>query len=169
MKAFAHPGGEQKDLADLNEAIRNTLIMANSEIKLVADVELALGALPPVWCNLGDINQAVLNLVVNAAHAIGEAVATGRGRGTITVRTRADEGVIVVEIQDTGNGIPPEIADRVFEHFFTTKPVGVGTGQGLALAYTLIHDRHEGTIAFTSEPGVGTTFTVRLPQPAEQR
>jgi len=166
MKAFAHPGGEQKGFADLNEAIRNTLIMATSEIKLVADVVLSLGEIPPVWCNLGDINQAVLNLVVNAAHAIGEAAGTGRGRGTLTVRTHADEAGIVVEIQDTGNGIPPEIADRVFEHFFTTKPVGVGTGQGLALAYTLIHDRHGGTITFASEPGAGTTFTIRLPQPA---
>lgn len=166
MKAFAHPGGEQKGFADLNEAIRNTLIMATSEIKLVADVVLSLGQIPPVWCNLGDVNQAVLNLVVNAAHAIGEAAGTGRGRGTLTVRTHADEAGIVVEIQDTGNGIPPEIAGRVFEHFFTTKPVGVGTGQGLALAYTLIHDRHGGTLTFVSEPGAGTTFTIRLPQPA---
>ncbi|GAA3927191.1 serine/threonine protein kinase [Amorphoplanes auranticolor] len=166
MKAFAHPGGDQKSLADVNEAIRTTLTIANSEIKLVADVVLDLDDLPPVWCNVGDINQAVLNLVVNAAHAIGEAGATGRGRGTLTVRTRAEEGVIVIEVEDTGNGIPPEIADRVFEHFFTTKPVGVGTGQGLALAYTLIHDRHAGTITFTSEPGIGTTFTIRLPQPA---
>ena len=165
MKAFAHPGGEQKDFADLNEAIRNTLIMANSEIKFVADVVLSLNPLPPVWCNLGDINQAVLNLVVNAAHAIGEAGTAGRGRGTLTVRTHAEDGIIVVQIQDTGNGIPPEIADRVFEQFFTTKAVGVGTGQGLALAYTLIHDRHQGSIAFTSEPGLGTTFTIRLPQP----
>jgi PAS domain S-box-containing protein len=164
MKAFAHPGGEEKNYADLNEAIRNTLIVANSEIMLIADVVLDLGELPAVWCNLGDINQAVLNLVVNAAHAIGEAAAAGRGRGTLTVRTRSMDGTIVVEIEDSGNGIPAEIGDRVFEQFFTTKAVGVGTGQGLALAYAMIHGRHDGTLTFTSTPNVGTTFTIRLPQ-----
>jgi PAS domain S-box-containing protein len=165
MKAFAHPGGDGKAPADLNEAIRNTLVVANSEIRLVADVVLDLADLPPVSCNLGDINQAVLNLVINAAHAIADAEATGRGRGTLTVRTRSTPDAVVVEIQDTGNGIPADIAERVFEQFFTTKAVGVGTGQGLALVHTLIHDRHQGTVTFTSEPGVGTTFTIRLPNP----
>jgi PAS domain S-box-containing protein len=164
MKAFAHPGGEGKDASDLNEAIRNTLIVADSEIKLVADVVLDLGHLPPVVCNLGDINQAILNLVINAAHAMSDAEATGRGRGTLTIRTRSeDSATVLVEIQDTGNGIPDDIADRVFEQFFTTKAVGIGTGQGLSLVYTLIHDRHKGTINFSSEPGVGTTFSLRLP------
>jgi PAS domain S-box-containing protein len=170
MKAFAHPGGEGKALANLNEAIRNTLIVADSEIKLVADVVLDLDPdLPMVLCNLGDLNQAVLNVVINGAHAIADAVATGScatGRGTLTVRTRTEDSAVVVEIQDTGNGIPADIADRVFDPFFTTKPVGVGTGQGLALVHTLIHDRHNGTITFTTEPGVGTTFTIRLPNPS---
>ncbi len=167
MKAFAHPGGEGKDLCDLNEAMRNTLIVADSEINLVADVVLDLGDLPPVWCNLGDINQVVLNLVINAAHAIGEAIAAGSPsahRGTLTVRTRSETDAVIIEVQDTGTGIPAAIADRVFDQFFTTKAVGVGTGQGLALVHTLIHDRHNGAITFTTEPGVGTTFTIRLPQ-----
>ncbi len=164
MKAFAHPGGDSHDLCDLNEAIRNTLIVADSEIKLVADVILDLAPdLPPVRCNLGDINQAVLNLVINAAHAITDAAETGRGRGTLTIRTHTDHDTITIDIHDTGNGIPPDIADRVFDQFFTTKPVGVGTGQGLALAHTLIHDRHKGTLTFTTQPGTGTTFTIRLP------
>jgi PAS domain S-box-containing protein len=181
MKAFAHPGGDGKTKADLNEAIRNTLIVADSEINPVADVVLDLAVdLPPVLCNLGDINQAVLNLVVNAAHAITDAVTAGRGRGTLTIRTytettatatdpdnadpdNADPGSVIIEIQDTGTGIPADIADRVFDQFFTTKAVGVGTGQGLALVHTLIHDRHHGTITFTTEPGVGTTFIIRLP------
>jgi signal transduction histidine kinase len=123
-----------------------------------------LGDLPLVWCNLGDVNQVVLNLVVNAAHAVGEAVTLGRERGTITLRTRCDGEDIVLQVQDTGIGIPPEIAERVFEQFFTTRGVGRGTGQGLSVAYSLVHDRHAGSIAFTSEPGVGTTFTVRLPR-----
>jgi PAS domain S-box-containing protein len=172
MKAFAHPGGDGKDLCDLNEAIRNTLVVADSEINQIADVVLDLAPLPPVLCNLGDINQAILNLVVNAAHAMADAASAGRGRGTLTIRTRTDgtDGTdVVIEVEDTGNGIPDTIADRVFEQFFTTKAVGVGTGQGLALVYTLIHDRHKGTVTFTSQPGVGTVFTVRLPNAEPDR
>jgi signal transduction histidine kinase len=168
MKAFAHPGGDGKAPADVNEAIRNTLIVADSEIYPVADVVLDLGPLPPVVCNLGDINQAVLNLVINAAHAIADAVAADSSptsRGTLTLRTRTDNGDVVIEVEDTGNGIPEGIAGRVFDPFFTTKPVGVGTGQGLSLVHTLIHTRHGGTVSFTTEPGVGTTFTIRLPNP----
>jgi signal transduction histidine kinase len=168
MKAFGHRG-EDKTMADLNEAVRSTLVVANSEIRYVADVVTELGDLPLVWCNPGDINQAVLNLVVNAAHAIGEAAEQGRGRGTITVRTRVDGDQVVLEVQDTGVGIAPEIADRVFDQFFTTKDVGVGTGQGLALTYTLIHHRHDGTIVFDSTPGAGTTFTISLPHSPPKR
>jgi signal transduction histidine kinase len=160
MKAFGHPGTEEKTQADLNEAIANTLVVANNEIKYVADVETELGDLPLVHCHLGDINQIVLNLVVNAAHAIG---AADRGRGTITVRTHLDGGYAVIDVADTGTGVPPEIADKLFDPFFTTKEVGTGTGQGLALVRTLVADRHGGTIDFTTEPGVGTVFTVRLP------
>jgi len=166
MKAFGH-SGEGKAAADLNEAVRSTLVVASSEIKRVADVVTDLGELPPLWCNIGDINQAILNVVVNAAHAIGEAATQGRGRGTITVRTRCEEDHVVLEVQDTGAGIPREVAGRIFEQFFTTKDVGVGTGQGLALTHTLIHTRHNGTITFDSEPGVGTTFTIRLPYRAD--
>jgi PAS domain S-box-containing protein len=164
MKAFGDPRSDTKALSDLNEAVRNTLVVADSEIRYVADVVLELGILPLVWCNLGDINQVVLNLVVNAAHAVGEAGALGRPRGTITVRTLCEEDNIVLQVQDTGSGIAPEIAERVFEQFFTTKGVGRGTGQGLAVAYSLIHDRHDGNITFISEPGVGSTFSVRLPR-----
>jgi PAS domain S-box-containing protein len=160
MKAFGHPGTEEKSRADLNEAIQNTIVVANNEIKYIADVETDLGDLPLVQCHLGDINQVVLNLVVNAAHAIG---AADRGRGTIRVGTRLDDGHAVIEIADTGTGVPAEIADKLFDPFFTTKEVGTGTGQGLALVRTLVTDRHGGTIDFTSTVGVGTVFTVRLP------
>jgi PAS domain S-box-containing protein len=160
MKAFGHPGADEKTQADLNESIRNTLVVANNEIKYVADVRTELADLPPVHCHLGDINQIVLNLVVNAAHAI---AAADRGRGTITVRTYADGADAVIEVGDTGTGVDPAIADKLFDPFFTTKEVGTGTGQGLALVRTLVADRHGGTIDFTSEPGVGTTFAVRLP------
>jgi signal transduction histidine kinase len=163
MKAFGHPSGEEKAAADLNAAVRNTLIVANNELKYVADVVTDLGELPPVWCHLGDVNQVVLNLVVNAAHAIAAKTGPGGGRGTITVRTATEGEAAVIEVSDTGTGIPSDIAERVFEPFFTTKDVGVGTGQGLTLAYALIRDRHAGTITFTTQPGQGTTFTVRIP------
>jgi PAS domain S-box-containing protein len=160
MKAFGHPGGEDKTLADLNEAVRNTLVVANNEIKYVADVELDLGEVPLVRCYLGDIGQVVLNLVVNAAHAI---TAADRGRGQLTVRTYTDGDDVCIDVTDTGTGIAPDIADKVFDPFFTTKEVGSGTGQGLALTRSLVVDRHRGFIGFTTEPGEGTTFTVRLP------
>jgi PAS domain S-box-containing protein len=163
MKASAHPGTEGKVHADLNEAVRSTLILANGQIKYVADVDLQLGDLPPVCCHLGDINQVVLNLVLNAAQAIDESMQAGGPRGRITVTTRHVGEDVLVEVQDTGAGIAPEIAERVFEQFFTTKDVGVGTGQGLSLAYALVHDRHHGSLSFSSEVGVGTTFAVRLP------
>jgi PAS domain S-box-containing protein len=164
MKAFGHPGSDEKARADLNEAIGHTIVVAMNEIKYVADVVTDFGALPLVDCHLGDINQVVLNLVVNAAHAIGSA---DRGRGTIRVSTRVEEGYAVIEVADTGTGVPQAIADKLFDPFFTTKEVGTGTGQGLALVRTLVTDRHGGTIDFTSEIGVGSVFTVRLPVAAE--
>jgi PAS domain S-box-containing protein len=160
MKAFGHPGTDVKRPADLNEAIRNTLVVAANEIRQVADVETELTDLPLVLCHVGDINQTVLNLVVNAAHAIN---AAGRGRGVIRVRTRLDGAEAVIEVADTGTGVPPEIADKLFDPFFTTKQVGMGTGQGLPLVRSLIVDRHQGSIGFTTAPGAGTVFIVRLP------
>ena len=160
MKAFGHPGSDTKTPADLNEAIRNALIVAANEIRTVADVKTDLAELPPVLCHIGDINQAVLNLLVNAAHAIG---AADRGRGEIRVSTRLDGHEAVIDVADTGTGVPPEIADKLFDPFFTTKQVGQGTGQGLPLIRSLIADRHHGSISFTSEHGAGTVFTVRLP------
>jgi PAS domain S-box-containing protein len=163
MKAFGDAGDEDRTDVDLNEAIRNTLVVAAAELRDVADVETELGELPPAWCTPGDVNQILLNLVLNAAHAIGDAVAGTDRRGTLTVRSRQGDGDVVVEVEDTGTGISPEIADRVFDQFFTTRPEGAGTGQGLSLAHTLVVDRYGGTITFESTPGTGTTFTVRLP------
>jgi PAS domain S-box-containing protein len=159
MKAFGHPGSEEMTRADLNEAINNTLIVANNEIKFVADVETDLADIPLVRCHLGDVNQVILNLVVNAAHAI----ASAGPRGMIRISTRTVDGYVIIEVADTGTGVPPDIADKLFDPFFTTKEVGTGTGQGLALVRSLVVDRHGGTIDFTTEWGVGTVFTVRLP------
>jgi len=105
----------------------------------------------------------LLNLVVNAAHAIEDVVGRTPVRGTITIATRHDGADVEIAITDTGCGIPEEIRERVFDPFFTTKAVGRGTGQGLALARTTIVDRHGGTLDFESRVGSGTTFRIRLP------
>src|SRR5205085_3681550 len=139
MKAFSHPSTDVKAPADINEAVRNALVVAHNEVKYVAQVATELDELPPVVCHAGDINQVLLNLIVNAAHAVGDVSRRTKKKGWITVRTRHDGNDVVIEVQDTGSGIRPEIAERVFEPFFTTKEVGVGTGQGLALAYSTIH------------------------------
>jgi signal transduction histidine kinase len=112
---------------------------------------------------VGEINQVLLNLVVNAAHAIEDVVGAGAERGSIRVRTRCESEHVVITIADTGSGIAQDVADRIFDPFFTTKDVGRGTGQGLALARTIVTERHAGELTFDSEPGVGSSFHVRLP------
>ena len=163
MKDFAHPGATEMAPADLNRAIESTVTVARNEYKLVADVELDLGDLPAVTCHVGDVNQVFLNLIVNAAHAIGDRVAGTDERGTIRVSSRVDGEDAVVVISDDGGGIPAEVRDRIFEPFFTTKEVGRGTGQGLAIARTIIVDKHGGEISFETELGQGTSFSLRIP------
>ncbi|MEZ4241390.1 MAG: ATP-binding protein [Myxococcota bacterium] len=162
MKEFAHP--DHRDIAqvDLNHGIDSTLTIARNEYKYVAEVQTDYGPLPPVVCNGGEINQVVLNLVVNAAHAIGDRVKGTDARGTIAIATRQDGDDAVITIADTGGGIPQAIRDRIFDPFFTTKEVGKGTGQGLAIARSVI-ERHGGQLSFVVQPDVGTTFTLRLP------
>ena len=163
MKAFGHTSNsEQQTPADINDALLTTLIVARNEYKYVAEVQTILGDLPPVTCNLDELNQVFLNLIVNAAHAIGQAKGDGEPLGTITIRTVAIDGIAVISIVDTGCGIPEELRSRVFDPFFTTKEVGRGTGQGLALARRII-ERHHGSITLESEVGRGSTFTVKVP------
>jgi two-component system, NtrC family, sensor kinase len=163
MRQFAHPTTERAPI-DVNEAIQTTLIVATNEYKYVADVDLELGDLPLVTANAGDLHQVFLNLIVNAAHAIESSLKdSDEERGTITVRTRAEGSSVEITIADTGCGIPAEIAGRVFDPFFTTKPVGRGTGQGLAIAHTIVVERHQGTIGFGRAPGGGTVFRIVLP------
>jgi signal transduction histidine kinase len=163
MKEFAHPDQAQKIFADLNHAIRSTLVIAHNEYKYVADIDTQFGELPLVQCHLGEINQVILNLLVNASHAIADAIKDGPGRGKLTVSTRLDGDAVEIAIADTGSGIPEAIRDRVFDPFFTTKEVGKGTGQGLALAHSAIVVKHGGTLRFETECGKGTTFFIRLP------
>jgi PAS domain S-box-containing protein len=162
MKSFAHPGGAEKDLADLNRALETTIVVATNEIKGVADVVTEFGEIPSVPCLLGEMNQVFLNLLVNAAHAI--ASCTNReSKGRIGVRTFQENNHVVVEISDNGSGIPPEIRDRIYDPFFTTKELGRGTGQGLAIAHRTVVEQHHGIIDFTTQMGKGTSFFVRLP------
>lgn len=165
MKEFSHPGAARKEPVDLNHAIESTITVARNEWKHVAELVTELEPdLPPVHCHPGDFNQAVLNIVVNAAHAIGD-MANGEAapKGTIRVTTRCDGEWVEVRITDTGPGIPAELRSRIFEPFFTTKEVGRGTGQGLSIAYGAVVEKHGGSLSFETEEGKGTTFILRMP------
>lgn len=162
MKEFAHPDGTGMACADLNRAIESTLTIARGEYKDVADVETDLGDIPHVMCRLGDVNQAILNILVNASHAI-EASRRDGERGRIGIRTRLEGHVVEITISDTGGGIPADIQDKIYDPFFTTKAVGKGTGQGLAIARSVIEERHAGELRFETRMGKGTIFTMRLP------
>ncbi|MBI1759194.1 MAG: hybrid sensor histidine kinase/response regulator [Actinobacteria bacterium] len=164
LKNFSHPGGEALRLSDLNEAIESTITVAGSEWKYVAEVVARYDPnLPLVSCVLGEFNQVILNMVVNAAHAIKDVVGDSGEKGTITVTTRADGQWVEITIQDTGAGIPPDVRAKIFDPFFTTKEVGRGTGQGLAIAHSVVVSSHHGKIDVESEVGHGTVFTIRLP------
>jgi PAS domain S-box-containing protein len=165
MKEFSHPNGESFQAVDLNHAIESTLTVSRNEWKYVAEAVTEFDStLPLVTCLPGDINQVVLNLIVNAAHAIEERVGDGgNGKGRIVVRTRLDGDWVEIRVEDNGTGIPKEIQARIYDPFFTTKPVGRGTGQGLAISHSIIREKHHGTIAFDTKPDCGTAFIVRLP------
>jgi signal transduction histidine kinase len=166
MKNFAYKDAEsEKKPSDLNQAIQSTIVVATNEWKYHAELKLELDEnLPYVPCNIGEINQVVLNLVVNGAHAIRDRFQEGQ-KGDLIVSTKhyADAGCVVISINDNGGGIPPKVQARIFEPFFTTKEVGVGTGQGLAIAHNVIVKSHHGQIWFDSKEGEGTTFYIKLP------
>ena len=165
MKEFSHPGVEEMTSIDLHRAIETTITVATNEWKYVAEVETDFDPeLPVVPCLPGEINQVVLNMIVNAAHAIADVVGDGEGgKGTITISTRRDGEFVEVRIADTGAGIPETAQSKIFEPFFTTKEVGKGTGQGLSIAHGVVVKKHGGTLDFETEIGKGTTFIIRLP------
>jgi signal transduction histidine kinase len=162
MKEFAHPGHVEQSAADLNHAVQTTLTVARNEYKYSAEVETELAELPDVICNVSELNQVFLNLIVNAAQAVresGKDTATGRIR--ITTRRLGDH--VQIRIADNGCGIPKENLEKIFDPFFTTKDVGLGTGQGLAIARSIVVEKHGGEIHVESELGVGTCFVLTLP------
>ena len=163
MKNFSHPGSLGLGLVDLNQAIQNTLTVSRSEWKYQAELELQLDeSLPLACCAEGEINQVILNMIVNASHAIEAARGKDGAMGKLTIGTRVVEDEVLITIADTGCGMPPEVQERIFDPFYTTKGVGKGTGQGLALANNVIR-AHDGSIDVDSVPGAGTTFTIHLP------
>jgi PAS domain S-box-containing protein len=163
MKEFSHPSRDEMEPVDLNRAISATLTVARNEYKYVANVETDFAELPPVVCHINDINQVVLNIVVNAAHAIADSQKGRGGKGVVSVRTSLEGETVVIAIGDTGTGIPEHIRAHIFDPFFTTKEVGRGTGQGLAIAWTAVKEKHGGELTFETEMGKGTTFFIRLP------
>jgi two-component system, NtrC family, sensor kinase len=159
MKELAHPGPREATSVDVVRSLGNALAVTASAYRHVADLETALVQVPPIVGFGSELNQVFLNLIVNAAHAIEE-----RGtRGRLTIATKVEGEDVVISIADTGTGIPEANRDRIFDAFFTTKAVGKGTGQGLAISRSIVVDRHGGALTFDSKVGVGTTFYIRLP------
>ncbi len=166
MKDFAPPGMQDRKIAvDINKAITHTLTVSKNAWKNVANVVTDFDTtLPLVPCFPLDINLMVLNIILNAAHAIADTVDDKKvGKGIISISTRRDGGYAEIRISDTGGGIPEEIRHKIFDPFFTTKEIGRGTGMGLTMAYTIVVEKHGGTITFDTETGKGTSFIVRLP------
>ncbi|MEP6572619.1 MAG: PAS domain S-box protein, partial [Gemmatimonadota bacterium] len=163
MKDFSHPSAAVKRLADLNHSIENTVTVTRNEWKYSAEMVLDLDAtLPPVSCHPSEIQQVIVNLIVNAVHAIADREKSG-DKGVITISSTWNEEMAEIRVRDTGSGIPVEVRPRIFEPFFTTKEVGRGTGQGLAIAHDVIVKKHGGTLSFETTEGQGTTFLIRLP------
>lgn len=170
MKTFAHPGQGRREPADLNAAIKASSTVSRAEWKHVAALELDLADdLPLVTCAIDEINQVLLNLIVNAAHAVADSLADrGETMGTIRIVTRHDDESVEIDVVDSGPGISAQVRDRIFDPFFTTKEIGKGTGQGLAIAYDVIVNKHGGTIAASTPPEGGTRFEIRIPLANEQ-
>ena len=155
LKRFARLDEERYELADINQGLQSTLNIVWNELKYKATVKKSYGDIPETMCNLGQLNQVFMNLLVNAAQAIEQ-------QGQIDIETHQQGNAIIVEIADTGCGIPIDKLNRIFEPFFTTKAVGKGTGLGLSIAYDIV-EKHGGEIAVQSQPGHGTRFTLSLP------
>jgi PAS domain S-box-containing protein len=169
MRQFTHPGTGEKKTIDLHQAIESTITVTRNEWRYAAEVKTEFAPdMPQVPCLPGDLNQVILNLIVNAAHAIADVKGDSEQKGTITIATAHDSEWAEVRVSDTGTGIPPENRDRIFEPFFTTKEVGKGTGQGLAISHSVIVEKHGGQLNVESEPGAGTSFIIRLPLAGEE-
>lgn len=164
MKKFSHIGRDEKQPVDINSAIENTITITRNEWKYVADVVTELDpGMPYIPCYPGDLNQVILNLIINSAHAIEGKVKTTGGKGEIKIITQYLGDTARITIKDTGGGIPEDIRHKVFDPFFTTKEIGKGTGQGLAISHDIIVNKHSGRIYFEVEKEIGTSFIIEIP------
>ncbi len=166
MKEFSHPGGTEKKPADINRMVESAINISRNEWKYIADIEVDLDKdLPLVPCFVGELNQVLLNLLLNAAQAVAEVYTEGQDhKGKITIRTDYESRHwCLIEVSDSGCGMSEEVCSRVFDPFFTTKEVGKGSGQGLAIAYSVVVEQHAGSIEVDSQVNQGTSFTVRIP------
>ncbi len=170
MKEFAHPDSQEKTLMDINHALGNTITVASGEIKNVATIETDFQSIPQILAYPGDLNQVFINLIVNAADAIREKQEkrSDSFQGHIVLSTKMENDGVMISISDNGEGISPDIIDKIYDQFFTTKDVGKGTGQGLSISWAIIVDKHQGTITVESRVGEGTSFSVWLPIPEEE-
>lgn len=159
IRELSHPGGNEQEPADINRALQSALEVTTNAYRYHCDVETQLAPLPPIPCHITELGQVFVNLIVNAAHAMEK---PDRARGKLVVRSRLDAEHVVIEVADNGTGIPESIQQRIFEPFFTTKKVGRGTGQGLAIARSIIVERHGGELTFDTS-AQGTTFSIRIP------
>ena len=163
MKEISHPGQEKETMAEIRRIIENAVLVSRSEWKYCAEVTTDFEPDLTVSCLAGELTQVIVNLTVNAAHAISDVVKGTGAKGTITISTRRNGSFAEIRIEDTGTGIPEATRQHVFDPFSTTKDVGKGTGQGLALAHSVIVQKHGGKVAFETEMGVGTTFVIQVP------
>ena len=165
LKEFSHPVGGKKGRANLNRTIETIVAVSRHEWKSVAELVVELDPnLPGVPCAEDEINQAVLHLIVNAAHAVEDANARlGRSLGRITIRTYTCADFAITEFEDTGTGILPENHQHIFQPFFTTKAIGKGSGLGLSIVRNIVVNGHRGQVDFTTELGKGSTFRIALP------
>lgn len=170
MKIFAYPAGTEKEPADINKEIEKTITITRNEWKYVAELKTDFDpSLTLVPCFQAELNQVILNLIVNAAHAIAEANKDNPIQmGTIRISTRREGDWANIFISDTGTGIPETIRNKIFDLFFTTKEPGKGTGQGLAISHSVIVEKHKGKITVESREGKGTTFKISLPLEVNQ-
>lgn len=165
MKDFAHPGVKEKSYYDINHGIQVTITISKNEWKYVADVDFKPATnLPDVYCLQDELNQVILNMIINSAHAIQEKIDREKNdKGLISIETLREGDFAVIKISDNGKGIKQENISKIFDPFFTTKQVGKGTGQGLAISHDIIVNKHGGQINVDSKYGVGTTFTIKIP------
>lgn len=165
MKNFSYMGTTTKSLSDINDAVKNTVLVTFNEWKHFVELNMDLDPdLPQILCHISDINQVLMNLIMNSTHAVMDVVGQqSKVKGNVSIKTYTENENIVVAISDTGSGIPKKIQDQIFNPFFTTKPIGQGTGQGLSMAYSVIVEKHGGTISFDTKEGQGSTFFLSLP------